>query len=71
MTPCAHGHAADPRMCPTCRRAPAPAEPEPLIRGVIHDVLGNALAPYLADHLTRRLFDELVASGLEIHRRPT
>lgn len=57
-----------------------PAEPEPLIRTVIHDALGTALAPYLADprqrhgltdHLTRRLLDALAADGLHITRRPT
>ncbi|WP_068924978.1 hypothetical protein [Planobispora rosea] len=78
MTACPHGHDADPRMCPTCRRPTTPAEPDP--RELTRAALDDALLPYLtdtrqrqhlADHLTDVVLAALAGARLDIVRRPT
>lgn len=79
MTPCTHGHAADPRMCDTCRPALAAethhVDPEieaQWIRAARE--LDRRLGPYVQDHvrwpLALQFIRDLATEGFRPPLRP-
>lgn len=66
MTACTHGHAADPKLCPTCR--PAPSNTDPDIQAAWDEAkrgLAALLRPYVQAHLIEELAQRYV-DGLEV-----
>lgn len=66
--PCTHGAAADPKMCPDCRRAQlGPDAADPDIRAAwttLRRGLADMLRPYVQDHLVDDLAKRAVAELL-------
>lgn len=73
--PCTHGHAADPKLCPTCKGTPGHVDPDIQAHWVeARQGLAAMLRPYvqahLIDNIAKRYVDGLEVRGWRPPLRP-